>query len=239
MPKFDTIEDLNAWLALRCCELDERAHPTDKTRKVKELYAEETGHLHPVGRPFDGYLTKETRVSSTCLVQYDTNRYSVPSAHAGQKVGLRIYADKIKVVAKQNVIAEHRRVYGRHETAFEPWHYVPILKKKPGALRNGAPFVGWQLPEAMVKIKDLYLSQPGGDHEFVDLLLKAQDHGMEVVQKACEMAVGAKTLRLPAITNLINQLVEPEVPGMIDTHPYPELCVRPEANCHRYEALLF
>ena len=121
---------------------------------------------------------------------------------------------------------------------FEPWHYVPILKRKPGALRDGAPFVNWQLPGAMVQIRDLYLKQPGGDREFVELLLKAQDHGMDVVQMACELAVEAKTLRLPAITNLINQLVEPVLPARIEVHPYPELSVRPQANCHRYEALI-
>lgn len=238
MARFDSLEALNDWLALRCRELDDRAHPGDKTRQVAQVLEEEAKLLHPVGRPFDGYLARQARVLSTCLIQYDSNRYSVPAMYAGQKVGLRVYADTIKVASDHKIIAEHKREFGRHVSVFEPWHYVPILKRKPGALRDGAPFVNWQLPGAMVQIRDLYLKQPGGDREFVELLLKAQDHGMDVVQMACELAVEAKTLRLPAITNLINQLVEPVVPARIEVHPYPELSVRPEANCHRYEALI-
>ena len=32
------------------------------------------------------------------------------------------------------------------QTVFDPWHYVPVLARKPGALRNGAPFKDWVLP---------------------------------------------------------------------------------------------
>lgn len=72
------------------------------------------------------------RVRSTCLVQYDSNRYSVPARFAGQRVSLRAYADRIKVVAGQDVIAEHKRRFTRNVSYFEPWHYVPLLARKPG-----------------------------------------------------------------------------------------------------------
>ena len=77
----------------------------------------------------------------------------------------------------------------------------------------------------------------GGDREFVDLLLLAQDHGIEVVERACEMAVEQNTLRLPAIINLINQLVEPVITPLSDACAYPQLTLRPEADCKRYEML--
>lgn len=76
-----------------------------------------------------------------------------------------------------------------------------------------------------------------GDREFVDLLLLAQDHGIEVVEMACELAVEQNTLRLPAITNLINQLVELVITPLSDAYTYPQLTLRPEADCKRYEAL--
>jgi len=40
------------------------------------------------------------------------------------------------------IVAEHPRSFGRGETTYDPWHYVPVLARKPGALRNGAPFKG-------------------------------------------------------------------------------------------------
>jgi len=170
-------------------------------------------------------------------VQYDSNRYSVPSEHAGRHVSLRAYADRIVVVANNKVIAEHTRHFTRNISYFEPWHYVPLLDRKPGALRDGAPFVGWELPKAMEQIKAHYMRDKGGDREFVDLLLLVLTHGMDVVEMACELAVEQHTLRLPAIINLINQVLEPVIHPLADTHGYPQLTLRPEADCKRYETL--
>jgi hypothetical protein len=80
-------------------------------------------------------VEKTVRVRSTCLVQYDSNRYSVPSEFAGHKVSLRAYANKVVVVAEQKVIAKHKRRFTRNISYFEPWHYVRLLSQKPGALR--------------------------------------------------------------------------------------------------------
>lgn len=77
----------------------------------------------------------------------------------------------------------------------------------------------------------------GGDRDFVDLLLLAQDHGIEVVETACELAVDQNTLRLPAIINLINQLLEPVFTPLSEAYSYPQLTLRPEADCKRYESL--
>jgi hypothetical protein len=112
-----------------------------------------------------------------------------------------------------------------------------LLDRKPGALRNGAPFVDWQLPDAMHGIREHYMAGTGGDREFVDLLLLAQDHGIDVVETACELAVDQNTLRLHAIINLINQLVEPVITPLSDVYAYPQLTLRPEADCKRYEML--
>jgi hypothetical protein len=43
-------------------------------------------------------------------------------------------------------VGDHASCFGRDQTVFDPWHYVPVLARKPGALRNGAPFKGWVLP---------------------------------------------------------------------------------------------
>ncbi|WP_420855258.1 Mu transposase domain-containing protein [Sulfitobacter dubius] len=166
-----------------------------------------------------------------------SNRYSMPSRFAEQHVSLRAYAGRIVLVSGHDGIAEHKRRFTRNVSYFEPWHYVPLLDRKPGALRNGAPFVDWQLPGAMHRIREHYMVGKGGGREFVDLLLLAQDHGIEVVETACELAVEQSTLRLPAIINLINQLVEPVITPLSDAYTYPQLTLRPEADCKRYEVL--
>ena len=140
---------------------------------------------------------------------FPDERYSVPSEHAGHHVSLRAYADRIVVVAGNEIIAEHKRYFTRNISYFEPWHYVPLLDRKRGALRDGAPFIDWELPKAMAQIKAHYMRDKEGDREFVDLLLLALTHGIDVVETACDLAIEQHALRLSAIINLINQVLEP------------------------------
>ncbi|MDP3415467.1 MAG: hypothetical protein Q8S40_05750 [Falsiroseomonas sp.] len=46
----------------------------------------------------------------------------------------------MRIVADGTVIAEHARRFGRDILVCDPWHYLPVLELKPGALRNGVPF---------------------------------------------------------------------------------------------------
>ncbi len=145
---FDDLESLNVWLNLQCDALGSRRHPERQDHTVDTIFSEEKADLRPLGRAFDGYVEKTVRVRSTCLVQYDSNyyqtgdclqsprgRYRVPARFAGQRVSLRTYASRIVVVAGRDVIAEHIRRFTRNVSYFEPWHYVPLLERKPGALR--------------------------------------------------------------------------------------------------------
>ena len=96
-----------------------------------------------VGSPFDGYKETPARVSTTALVSYDRNRYSVDASAVGKTVMIRAYADRIVVVHDGRVLGEHRRQFGRDKIIYDAWHYIEVLKHKPGALRNGAPFKEW------------------------------------------------------------------------------------------------
>ena len=235
--RFDDLAALNTHL-LGCCEtLGRRTHPQFKDKSIDVVFDQERLTLRPLGRAFDGYVEKTVKVSSTCLVQYDSNHYSVPSAHAKQRISLRVYADRIVCIAEQQVIATHQRSFNKHEYLFEPWHYVDLLKQKPGALRDGAPFVQWDLPPALESIKQRYLQRTGGDSDFVELLLLIKTCDLETVTLACELALAAKTTQLPAIVNLINRLIEPDIEPLPDVQSYPKLDVPPEANCQRYEQL--
>ncbi len=89
----------------------------------------------------------------------------------------------------------------------------------------------------MLKIKDHYMAQKGGDREFVDLLTLIQEHGISVVEKACNQAVKQNMLRLPVIINIINCLLEPTIKPLANVDAYPKLKNPPKANCEQYEAL--
>jgi hypothetical protein len=97
---------------------------------------------------FDGFHAVPASVSKTCLVRFDNNRYSVTASAVGRPVEIRAYADRIELRQEGRVVGTHARCFGRDQTIFDPWHYVPVLARKPGALRNGAPFNVWPVPSA-------------------------------------------------------------------------------------------
>src|SRR6201989_2161100 len=124
----------------------------------------------PVGRLFDGFVEFTKRVSSTCLIHLERNRYSVPASFANRPVSLRVYPDKLVVVAEGQVVCEHPRIIDRTHTGpgrtmYDWRHYLAVIQRKPGALRNGAPFL--ELPEAFKRLQHHLLRHTGGDREMV------------------------------------------------------------------------
>ncbi len=142
-------------------------HPEQKLRSIAELFAEERKQLRPFDRPFDGYFEQPCRVSTTCTVGYDRNRYSVPAEYARQRVSLLATATHICIVADGEMIATHQCSFKREQQIFDPWHYLPVLERKQGALRNGTPFQNWSLPGPIIRVKQHLLKQPKGDRAFV------------------------------------------------------------------------
>ena len=85
---------ITAWLATRCKELAQRKHSTQRQRTITKCFAEEQPLLRPITASFDGYVEHTFRVSSTCLVIVDRNRYSLTAGFAGQAVSVRLTADQ-------------------------------------------------------------------------------------------------------------------------------------------------
>src|SRR5207253_548303 len=92
----------------------------------------------PIRGPFDGFHATQASVSKTCLVRFDNNKYSVSSRAVGRPIELQAYADRIVIRQDGAIVGEHTRRFGRGETTYDPWHYVPVLAKKPGGLRRSA-----------------------------------------------------------------------------------------------------
>jgi transposase len=160
--KFDSFAELNVWLAERCRSLwSELRHPEYKEFCVAEMLEQERAEMMPMPTPFDGYVEKSARVSSTCLVSVSRNRYSVPCEFAGQRVSTRLYPDRVGIVAADALVASHDRLTERDKVCYDWQHYIPLVARKPGALRNGAPFA--DLPAALQQLRLGLLRHAGGD----------------------------------------------------------------------------
>ena len=120
------------------------------------------------------------RATTTCLITHDRNKYSVDASAAGRGVLVRAYADRIVVLLADEVVADHPRSFKREQVVYDPWHYLPVLMRKPGALRNGAPFKDWDLPPALAKVRLKLRSHDDGDRQFVKILAATPDHGVAV-----------------------------------------------------------
>ena len=113
-PAFADLAEANAWLEARCQALwQEVVHPEQSNRNIAEVYDDERAALMATPPPFDGFVELTKRVSPTCLVVFERNRYSVPAAFANRVISFRVYADRIVLVAEAEVIAEHERVFSR------------------------------------------------------------------------------------------------------------------------------
>ena len=137
-------DGLNAWLTDKVIAYAQaHPHPERPEHTIWEMFEEERPKLVAYRGRFDGFHALPASVSKTCLVRFDNNKYSVSAGAIGRPVEIYAYADRIVIRQEGRVVAEHPRCYGRGETIYDPWHYVPILARKPGALRNGAPFKDW------------------------------------------------------------------------------------------------
>jgi hypothetical protein len=237
LARFASFEALNEWLATRCRELAARKHPVTPERSIAACFVQEQSSLRKILAPFDGYVEHMVRVSSTCLVVLDRNRYSVPAAYAGRAVSVRSTAGGVSIVADGAVIAEHARRFGRDQLICDPWHYLPILERKPGALRNGVPFQDWDLPVAIQRVRDRILKQPKGDRAFVELLIMARDVGLEALEVACELVLEGNVVTAPVVMNAMRRLLAPAQPDSLAIPDMLKLQIEPRADCGRYDHL--
>ena len=169
----------------------------------------------------------------------DRNRYSVPASAAGRAVSVRTTAEQVRIVAHGEVIAAHPRVFGREQLVCDPWHYLPVLEKKPGALRDGAPFVAWNLPRPIQAVRDRILKHPKGDRAFVELLMLAGEAGLDALTVACELALEGGIVNAPIVMNELRRLIAPHLPVVAVNVPDGiALTTEPMANCQRYDYLL-
>ena len=240
MPNFPDLAALNAWLEQRCMELWREIPHGGLPGTVADVWTEEQAALMPLA--FDGFVEKSKRVSPTCLISFDRNRYSVPASFANRPVSLRIYPERLVVAAEGQILCEHARLIQRsHDlpsrTIYDWRHYLAVVQRKPGALRNGAPFA--ELPKAFRQLQDQMLRQPAGDREMVDILALVLHHDEQAILTAVEMALEAGVPTKTHVLNLLHRLVDGKTIGgpNIDTPQALTLRREPKANVERYDGL--
>jgi transposase len=240
-PAFASLGELNDWLEARCIALwQEIAHPEQPQRVIAQVWEDERAFLMRVPRLFDGYVESTKRVSSICLIHVERNRYSVPASFANRPVSVHAYPQRLVVVAEGQVIAEWDRIICRRNdtpgrTLYDWRHYLSVVQRKPGALRNGAPFLA--LPEAFKRLQAILLKRPGGEREMVEILALVLHHDEQAVLIAVELALESGAASKQNVLNLLARLTESAPLAPISTPEALVLKVEPQANIERYDQL--
>src|ERR1700674_4438000 len=236
--KFKTYDELNAWLTDKVIAYPKaHPHPERPEPTIWEMFEEERPKLVAYRGRFDGFHALPASVSKTCLVRFDNNKYSVNASAVGRPVEIHAYADRIVIRQDGRAVAEHARHHGRGETIYDPWHYVPVLARKPGALRNGAPFKDWVLPAALERVRRKLAGSDDGDRQMVAILATVLTDGLPAVEAACAQAMSEGVHSSDVIINILARQRDPGPAATIHTPDALRLQHAPLADCARYDQL--
>src|SRR5437764_950130 len=231
-------EELNAWLIDQCVAYARaHRHPEIREQTIWQMFEAERPSLVPYAGRFDGFHAVPAAVSKTCLVRFENNRYSVAAGAVGRPVEIRAYAERIELRQAGHIVGEHRRCFGRDQTMFDPWHYVPVLAGRPGGLRTGAPFKNWILPSALERIRRKLTGPADGDRQMVAILAAVLSDGLPAVEAACLEALHDGVHSADVVLNILARRREPEPAITIMTPDALRLRHLPAADCARYDSL--
>ena len=206
VPEVDSFAELNDLLRTRClAEADRRLR--GETLAVGELWAQERQHLLSLPeRPFPCCRTVPVRPNRLSMVSFQTNRYSVPVSNTGDALLLRAFVDRVEISDGASLIATHERCYGHEQDILDVFHYLPLLKERPGALDHAKPLKMWPHPAVF----DGYLERlrdrlPGrtATIEFLRVVELCRDQPVDEVAAAVEKAITSGSLSADTVAYLV------------------------------------
>ena len=235
--RWASLAELNAWLVQACQDSwSELTHPDWPELTVADVWQDERARLMALPKPFDGYVEQPARVTATSLIHFQRNRYSVPCEWVNSVVSLRAYPEFVRVVSVHGEVVDLVRSFERDQTFYDWQHYISLIERKPGALRNGAPFK--TMPEPLQELQRQLLKNPGGDRVMAQVLSAVPLHGLDSVLAAIQIALQAGRVSAEHVLNTLAHLKDQSRPmtvGEVDTAL--TLQTPPLANVTRYDSL--
>ena len=240
MPKGSSLQELNDRLLSQLIHYNTtHKHPKYKDKTLEEVFAQESSFLIPSPVLFDGCKETTIKVSNTCLAMFDRNSYSVQCRYAGKIVQCKSYADRLVFIYEGKEIGQHVRRFTKGGAYYDWHHYLPVLAHKPGALRNGAPFIEMSLPDELLFVQRHLEQHAQGSRDFAHILSYISTESMESVVAACATAIQSGTISKDVILNiLLRKKDQPDHELDSSTIIYTQLKYPPTDDCSRYNQLL-
>jgi transposase len=223
VPVADDFQSFNDILINRCRDNLARRVRGQTATNAERLDRQLPAFLPLPSTPFDSSRIVPTRVNSLSLVRFDTNNYSVPDRYGHQRVTLRAGIDVIRIECDGQLIAEHRREWGRYQTLFNWVHYLGVLERKPGALDFARPLKGLILPDCFQALRTrLEKADPEkGTVEFIRVLQLRRDFSLEELTSAVQAALPLPTIKTADVRVLLERGREgPATPLNLEGRPH-------------------
>jgi transposase len=129
--RFKNLEELNAWLLDRCIAYARvHRHPEQGERTIWEMFEAERGNFIPYAWPLR-WLSLSAGLGVEDLHRA-LRQQQILRAFGAVGRPVEIHAMPTGSSSAGRLVGEHARSFGRGERSTIPWHYVPVLARKPG-----------------------------------------------------------------------------------------------------------
>ncbi len=223
VPSFPDWDAFNAYLEEQCRKRQGDVLRGHKTSIGERLQADLAAMRDLPAVPFEACDLKSGQVTSTSVVRYRGNDYSVPVAYGHREVWIKGFVTRVVIGSSAEVIAEHPRSYDTGDMVFDPLHYLPLIERKIMSFDQAAPLQGWELPEAFATLRRLLEARQGkaGKREYVQVLRLLERFEIEVLHLAVKDALRMGAISFDAIKHLVLCRVERRPPRLdLDVYPF-------------------
>lgn len=223
MPRFATWDAFNDYLEEQCHKRQADVLRGHKVSIGERLKADLAAMRDLPAAPFEACDLQSGQVTSTSVVRYRSNDYSVPVAYGHREVWIKGFVGRVVIGCAAEVIADHPRSYDTGDMVFDPVHYLALIERKLMAFDQAAPLQDWELPDAFTTLQRLLEARQGkaGKREYVQVLRLLERFEMDVLHLAIKDALQMRAVSFDAIKHLLLCRVERRPPRLdLDVYPY-------------------
>lgn len=134
---------------------------------------------------------------------------------------------------RKSCLLAGERLADRGHFRYDWQHYIALVDRKPGALRNGAPFA--DMPAPLRQLKLGLLGHEGGDRVTAQVLAAVPVAGLEAVLVAVNLVIESGALSAEHVLNVLARLTATPQPESVETSL--QLKEASLANTCRYDSL--
>lgn len=232
IPDVASFDELNAHL-LACCLADDLRRVEGHEVTIGQAWQMEQPLLLPLPpRDFNCCTIRPVSLTPYSQVEFETNRYSVPTDDVHPKLVIQAYPFRVKILHCNDILAEHPRCYGRHQDIYDPLHYLPLLEQRPGAFEHAKPIRHWRKawpPMYEQLLAHLRAEEQNGDQrqsirEFVHILKLLCEYPAELVEQAIAQALHFGCAHADGVRLCLHQLLNPDIlPVSLNLSDRPQL----------------